>query len=47
MTGQLDEANEIAALTATVIVEEIFAGVDMEPRAGFRMRGQSPTNSGP
>ena len=30
MTGQLDKAKEIAALTATVTVEEIFAGVDIE-----------------
>ncbi len=39
MTGQLDKAKEIAALTATVTVEEIFAGVDIERRAGFRMQG--------
>jgi hypothetical protein len=28
MTGQLDKANEIAALAATVTVEEILAGVE-------------------
>ena len=39
MAGQLDKANEIAALAATVTVEEIFAGVDIERRAGFRMQG--------
>src|SRR5258708_35318814 len=39
MTGQLDKAKEIAALTATVTVKEIFAGVDVERRAGFRMQG--------
>jgi hypothetical protein len=39
MTGQLDKAKEIAALTATVTVKEIFAGVDIERRASFRMKG--------
>jgi len=39
MAGQLDKANEIAALAATVIVEEIFASVDIERSAGFRMQG--------
>ena len=39
MTGQLDKAKEIAALTAAMAVEEIFAGVDIERRAGFRMQG--------
>jgi hypothetical protein len=39
MTGQLDKANQIAALAATVAVEEIFAGVDIERRLGFRMQG--------
>src|SRR5260370_23427519 len=39
MTGQLDKAKEIAALAATVTVKEIFAGVDIERRAGFRMKG--------
>ena len=38
MAGQLDKAQEIAALAATVTVEEIFAGVDIERRAGFRMQ---------
>src|SRR5258707_187583 len=38
MTGQLDKAKEIAALTATLTVEKIFAGVDVERRAGFRMQ---------
>jgi hypothetical protein len=38
MTGQLDKANEIAALAATVTVEEIFAGVDVKRRPGFRMQ---------
>ena len=35
MAGQLDKAKEIAALAATMTVEEIFAGVDIERRAGF------------
>jgi len=37
MTGQLDKANEIAALAATVTVEEILTSVDIERRPGFRM----------
>ena len=39
MTRQLDKANQISALAATVAVEEIFAGVDIERRASFRMQG--------
>jgi len=35
MTRQLDKAKEVAALTATMTVEEIFAGVDIERRVGF------------
>ena len=35
MTRQLDKANQIAALTATMTVEEIFAGVDIEGRTDF------------
>ena len=35
MTRELDKAKEIAALAATVAVKEIFAGVDIEGRAGF------------
>ena len=35
MAGQLDKAQEIAALAATVTVEEIFAGVDIERGPGF------------
>ena len=38
MTGQLDKANEIAALATAVTVEEIFADVDIERRPGFRMQ---------
>ena len=38
VTGQLDKANEIAALAATVTVEEIFVGVDVERRSGFRVQ---------
>lgn len=38
MTRQLDKANEIATLAATVTVEEIFASVDIERRPGFRMQ---------
>jgi hypothetical protein len=39
MTGQLDKAKEIAALSATVTVKEILAGVDIERRSGFWMQG--------
>jgi hypothetical protein len=39
MTGQLDKAKEIAALSATVTVKEILAGIDIERRSGFRMQG--------
>ncbi len=46
MTGQLDKAQEIAALAATVAVEEIFAGVDVERRAGFRVQGTAADELG-
>jgi hypothetical protein len=39
MARQLDKAQEIATLAATVTVEEIFAGVDIERRASFRVQG--------
>jgi len=39
LARQLDKAQQIGALAATVAVEEIFAGVDIERRAGFRMQG--------
>src|SRR5262252_4513149 len=39
MARQLDKAQEIATLAATVAVEKIFAGVDIERRAGFRVQG--------
>jgi len=35
MAGQLDKAQEIASLSATVTVKEIFAGVDIERKGGF------------
>ena len=38
MAGQLDKAQEIAALAATVTVEEIFAGVNVERGPGFRVQ---------
>ena len=38
MTGQLDKANQIAALSAPVTVKEIFASVDIERRPSFRMQ---------
>ncbi len=38
MAGQLDKANQIAALTAAVAVEEIFASVDIERRVGIRVQ---------
>lgn len=39
LAGQLDKAQKIAALIAAVTVEEIFAGVDIERGAGFRVQG--------
>src|SRR6266478_2041329 len=39
MTRQLDKANQIATLAATVAIEEIFARVDIERRPGFRVQG--------
>lgn len=30
MAGQLDKANQIAALAAAMAIEDIFAGVDIE-----------------
>src|SRR6516165_962092 len=39
MAGQLDKAQEIAPLATTVTVEEIFASVDIERRAGFPVQG--------
>ena len=36
---QLDEANQIAALTATMAVKEILAGIDIEGRPSFRVQG--------
>jgi len=38
MAGQLDKAQEIAALAATVTVEEIFAGVNVERGPGFHVQ---------
>ena len=35
MAGQLDEANQIAALAAAVAVENIFASVDIERGPGL------------
>jgi hypothetical protein len=39
MTRQLDKANQISTLAATVAVEEIFAGVDIKRRPRFRVQG--------
>src|SRR5208283_4672588 len=47
MTGQLNKANQIAALAATVTVEEIFASVDVERRPGFRMQWAESNELGP
>ena len=47
MAGQLDKAKEIAALAATVTVEEIFASVDVERRPGFRMQWAESNKLGP
>lgn len=38
MPRQLDKAQEIATLTAAVTIKEIFADVDIEGRASFRMQ---------
>src|SRR5215831_11979617 len=38
MAGQLNKAQKIAALTAAVTVEEIFAVVDIKRGSGFRMQ---------
>ena len=38
MVEQLDKAKEVAALAAAVTVKEIFAGVDVERRPGFRVQ---------
>src|SRR5208283_4709461 len=40
-------ANQIAALAATVTVEEIFASVDVERRPGFRMQWAESNELGP
>ena len=37
MAGQLDKANQIAALAAAVAVEEILSGIDIERRPAFRV----------
>ena len=37
MQGQLDKANQIAALSTAVAVEEIFPGIDIERRPAFRV----------
>jgi hypothetical protein len=39
LARQLDKTQQIAALTATVAVEEIFASVDVERRAGLPVQG--------
>ena len=39
MTRQLNKANQISTLAATVAVEEIFVGIDIERWPGFRMQG--------
>jgi len=39
---QLDEANQVAALTAAVAVEEILAGIDIKGRPSFRVQGTEP-----
>ena len=38
MAAQLDEANQITALSAAMTVEQIFYGVDVEGGAGFLMQ---------
>jgi hypothetical protein len=39
LARQLDKTQQIAALAATVAVEEIFASVDIERRAGIPVQG--------
>src|SRR5260370_11511853 len=46
MTGQLDKAKELVALCGTVTVKEILASVDIERRAGFRMKGTESDDLG-
>ena len=46
MAGQLDKANQIAALAAAVAVEEIFASVDIERRPGFGVQRTEPDKLG-
>ena len=46
MAGQLDKANQIAALAAAVAIEEILAGVDIERRPGFGVQRTEPDKLG-
>jgi hypothetical protein len=46
MAGQLDKANQVAALAAAMAVEEIFAGVDIERRPGFGVQRTKPDKLG-
>ena len=46
MAGQLDKANQIAALAAAVAVEEILACVDIERRPSFGVQRTEPDKLG-
>ena len=46
MAGQLDKANQIAALAAAVAVEDILAGVDIERRPGLVVQRTEPDELG-
>jgi hypothetical protein len=46
MPRKLDEANQVASSPAAVTVEQVFAWVDVEGRAGVRMQGTEPDELG-
>ena len=46
VAGQLDKANQVAALAAAVAVEEIFAGIDVERRPRFGVQRTKPDKLG-
>ena len=46
VSGQLDKADQVAALATAVAVEEIFAGVDIERRPSFGMQRTEPDKLG-
>jgi len=46
VSGQLDKSNQVAALSAAMAVEDIFAGVDIERRPSFGMQRTEPDKLG-